>query len=163
MNHCAGAAFCEIRTFCAVRLGLVFQGWCFWGVGRGCDIVGLAFHAVASTFVTSLSSNGDFDGWERVQNVSKSFQTCGVVQNLVIFCGTLSTLCGLFRCGGAVFMAGAGNREITTCGGGHISWLAQYFVCVGGVDVQIFVAGAGHGEVASCGGGECRCDIGIGV
>ena len=53
--------------------------------------------------------------------------------------------------------------QVARCGRGHISWRAQYFLHVGGVDVQIFVAGAGNREVASCGGGECRCDIGIGV
>ena len=65
--------------------------------------------------------------------------------------------------GGAIFVAGAGSREVARCGGGYISWQARCFVRVGGVDVQIFVAGAGNREVASCGGGECRCDIGIGV
>ena len=41
--------------------------------------LGLAFQGVASKlcFVTSLSSNDDFGGWECAQNVPKSFQTCG--------------------------------------------------------------------------------------
>ena len=44
-----------------------------------------AFQAVASKlcFVTSLSYNDDFGGWEGDLNVSKSFQTCGVVQVLL--------------------------------------------------------------------------------
>ena len=47
--------------------------------------LGLAFQAVASKlcFVTGLSSNGDFGGWECAQNMSKSFQTCGAVQILL--------------------------------------------------------------------------------
>ena len=42
--------------------------------------LGFAFESVASKlcFHDSLSSNGDFGGWECAQNVSKSFQTCGV-------------------------------------------------------------------------------------
>ena len=40
-------------------------------------------------------------------------------------------------------MAGAVSREVARCGGGHISWQVQYFVRVGGVDVQIFVAAQG--------------------
>ena len=67
------------------------------------------------------------------------------------------------RHGSAIFVAGAGNREVVRRGGGHTSWQARYFVCVGGVDAERFVAGAGNREIASCGGGECCCDIGIGV
>ena len=29
------------------------------------------------------------------------------------------------RCGSAIFVAGAGNREVARCGGGHISWQVQ--------------------------------------
>ena len=43
------------------------------------------------------------------------------------------------RCGSAMFVAGAGKREVARCGGGHVLWQAQCFVRVGGVDVQIFV------------------------
>ena len=41
--------------------------------------LGLAIQPVASKlcFATSLSSSGDFGGWERPQNVSKSLQACG--------------------------------------------------------------------------------------
>ena len=53
-------------------------------------------------------------------------------------------------CGSAIFVAGAGSREVARRGGGHISWQAQYFVRVGGVDAQVCVAGAGNREVASC-------------
>ena len=68
------------------------------------------------------------------------------------------------RCGSAIFVAGAGNREVAMCDGGDISWQAQNFVRVRRVDAQRFVAGAGNREVVSCcGRGECRCDIGIGV
>ena len=67
------------------------------------------------------------------------------------------------RCGSAIFVAGAGNREIARCDGVDISWQAQYFVRVRRVDAERFVAGAGNREVVSCGRGECRCHIGIGV
>ena len=66
------------------------------------------------------------------------------------------------RCGSAIFVAGAGNREVR-CDGGDISWQAQYFMRVRRVDAERFVAGAGSREVVSCGRGACRCDIGIGV
>ena len=62
----------------------------------------------------------------------------------------------VLRCGSAIFVAGAGNREVATCDGGDISWQAQDFVRVRRVDVERFVAGAGNHE-------ECRCDVGIGV
>ena len=120
--------------------------------------------AQAQGFVRT-SSNGDFCVWECTQNVSKSFQTCGVVH---IFLNLRrhdivtwqAQYCAL-RCGIAIFVAGAMNHEVTKYGGGHISWQAQYFVRVGGVDVQIFVAGAGvRWRVVV---GECRCAIGIGT
>ena len=65
------------------------------------------------------------------------------------------------RCGSAIFVAGAGNREVARCDGGDISWQAQYFVRVRRVDAERFVAGAADREVVSCGRGECRCHIGI--
>ena len=67
------------------------------------------------------------------------------------------------RCGSAIFVAGAGNREVARCDGGDISWQAKYFVHIKCVDAERFVAGAGNREVVSCGRGECRCHIGIGV
>ena len=36
----------------------------------------------------------------------------------------------VLRYGSAIFVAGAGNREVARCGGGHISWQTPYFVCV---------------------------------
>ena len=48
------------------------------------------------------------------------------------------------RCGSAIFVAGAGNREVARCDGGDISWQAQYFVRVRRVDAEGFVAGAGR-------------------
>ena len=68
----------------------------------------------------------------------------------------------ILRCGSAIFVAGAGNREVARCDGDN-SWQAQYFVRVRRVDAERFVAGAGNCEVVSCGRGECRCHIGIGV
>ena len=67
------------------------------------------------------------------------------------------------RCGSAIFVAGAGSREVARCDGGDISWQVQHFVRVRRVDAERFVAGAGNREVVSCGRGECCCDIGIGV
>ena len=59
-----------------------------------------------------------------------------------------AVLCaGFFRCGSAIFVAGAGNREVAMCDGGDISWQAQYFVRVRRVDAERFVAGAGNREV----------------
>ena len=49
------------------------------------------------------------------------------------------------RCGSAIFVRSAGNREVVRL------W-AQYFVHLGGVGVQTFAAGAGNREIASCGG-----------
>ena len=69
----------------------------------------------------------------------------------------------LLRCGRAILVASAGNREVARCDGADISWQAQYFVCLRRVDAERFVAGAGNREVVSCGRGECRCRIGIGV
>ena len=46
----------------------------------------------------------------------------------------------LLRCGSAIFVAGAGNREVARCDGGDISWQAQYFVRVRRVDAERFVA-----------------------
>ena len=63
----------------------------------------------------------------------------------------------VLRCGSAIFVAGAGNREVARFDGGDISWQAQR---VRRVDAERFVAGAGNREVVSCGRGECRCDIG---
>ena len=51
------------------------------------------------------------------------------------------------RCGSAIFVAGAGNREVARCDGGDISWQAQYFVRVRRVDAERFVAGAENREV----------------
>ena len=65
------------------------------------------------------------------------------------------------RHGSAIFVAGAGNREVAMCDGSDISWQAQDFVRVRRVDVERFVAGAGNRQVVSCGRGECRRDIGI--
>ena len=67
------------------------------------------------------------------------------------------------RCGSAIFVAGAGNREGARCDGGHMSWQAQDFVRVRRVDAERFVAGTGNREVVSRGRGECRCHIGIGA
>ena len=67
------------------------------------------------------------------------------------------------RRGSAIFVAGAGNREVARCDGGDMSWQAQDFVRVRRVDAERFVAGAGNRGVVSCGRGECRCHIGIGV
>ena len=67
-----------------------------------------------------------------------------------------------FNYGSAIFVAGAGNREVARCDGGDISWQAQYFVRVRRVGAESFVAGAWNREVVSCDRGECRCDIGIG-
>ena len=51
------------------------------------------------------------------------------------------------RCGSAIFVAGAGNREVARCDGGDISWQAHYFVRVRRVDAERFVAGAGNHQV----------------
>ena len=40
------------------------------------------------------------------------------------------------RCGSAIFVAGAGNREVARCDGSDISWQAQYFVRDRRVDAQ---------------------------
>ena len=56
----------------------------------------------------------------------------------------------VLRCGSAIFVAGAGNREVARCDGGDISWQAQYFVRVIRVDAERFVAGAGNREVVRC-------------
>ena len=40
----------------------------------------------------------------------------------------------LLRCGSAILVAGAGNREVARCDGGDISWQAQYFARVRRVD-----------------------------
>ena len=61
--------------------------------------------------------------------------------------------------GSAIFVAGAGNREVARCEGCDISWQAQYVVRVRRVDGERFVAGAGNREVVSCGRGECPCPI----
>ena len=57
----------------------------------------------------------------------------------------------VLRYGSAIFVAGAGNREVARYDGGDISWQAQYFVRVRRVDAERFVAGAGSREVVSCG------------
>ena len=67
----------------------------------------------------------------------------------------------VLRRGSAIFVAGAGNREVAMCDGGDISWQAQDFVRVR--RVERFVAGAGNREAVSCGRSERRWDIGIGV
>ena len=72
-------------------------------------------------------------------------------------------LCAGLRCGSAIFVAGAGNREVARCDRDDNSWQAQYFARVRRVDAESFVAGAGNREVMSCGRGECHCGIGIGV
>ena len=48
----------------------------------------------------------------------------------------------ILKCGSAIFVAGAGNREVARCDRGDISWQAQYFVRVRRVDAERFVAGA---------------------
>ena len=53
----------------------------------------------------------------------------------------------ILRCGSAIFVAGAGNREVARCDGVDISWQAQYFVRVRRVDAERCVAGAGNREV----------------
>ena len=35
----------------------------------------------------------------------------------------------VLRYGSAIFVAGAGNREVARCDGGDISWQAQYTLC----------------------------------
>ena len=50
----------------------------------------------------------------------------------------------VLRCGSAIFVAGAGNREV-------VRWQAQHFVRVRRVDAERCVAGAGSREVVSCG------------
>ena len=67
----------------------------------------------------------------------------------------------VLRCGRAIFVAGAGNRELAMCDGGDTSWQAQYFVRVRRVDAERLVACAGNREVVSCGRGGC--DTGIGM
>ena len=63
----------------------------------------------------------------------------------------------VLRCGTAIFVAGAGNREVAMCDGGDISWQAQDFVRVRRVDAERFVAGAGNREVVSC--GPCKWHV----
>ena len=53
----------------------------------------------------------------------------------------------ILRCGSAIFVAGAGNREVARCDGGDISWQAQYLVRGRHVDAERFV----NREVVSCG------------
>ena len=67
-------------------------------------------------------------------NVSKPFQTCGVVN---LFAADMKMSCRHF-----------------------FSWQAQYFVRVM-VSKLNFRGRRGNREVAMNGGGECRCDIGI--
>ena len=57
--------------------------------------------------------------------------------------------------GSAIFVAGAGNREVARCAGGHISWQAQYFLRA--LEVWAWERSWQVVEV------EWRCDIGIGV
>ena len=45
----------------------------------------------------------------------------------------------LLRCGSAILVAGAGNREVARCDGGDISWQAQYFVRLVEVNVAVTV------------------------
>ena len=66
----------------------------------------------------------------------------------------------VLRYGSAIFVAGAGSREVARCDGGDVSWQEQYFVRV---DTERFVAGPGNREVVSCDRGERRCHIGIGM
>ena len=73
--------FVRSAVVCAVRLGLAFGGWCFGGcwVWLWHRDLHLRLLLRRCVFVTTLSQNGDLGGWECAQNVSKSFQTCGVV------------------------------------------------------------------------------------
>ena len=76
---CAQAQrFVRSAVFGAVTLGLAF-------VLDVAVTLGFAFQVLlrSCVFVTRLSSNGEFGGWERTQNVSTLFQTCGVAQTLV--------------------------------------------------------------------------------
>ena len=104
----------------------------------------------------------------QAQRFVRSEVFCAVTSGLAVgewyhFSWQAQCFVRVLRCGRTIFVAGAGNREVARCGGGHNSWQVQYFVRVRRVDAQIFVAGAGNREVARCGGGECRCDIRIGV
>ena len=83
--RCTGAAFGEICRLLHSSIGIsvwrvVFLGCWMWPCHW--DLRFRVWHR-SSVFVTSLSRNGDFGGWECAQNGSKSFQTCGVVQILL--------------------------------------------------------------------------------
>ena len=79
--------------------------------------LGFAFQGVASKLGFRDTSQlkwrfwmilDDFGGWECALNGSKSFQTCGVVQILL-----------KLTVDGERFVAGAGNREVVSCGRGE--------------------------------------------
>ena len=106
--------FVRSAVFCVVKLGSAFRGWCFWGVGCGCDIgicvLGCCFEAVLSR---QVSAEGEFGGWECFQNGSTSFETC------------------------------AANFADMKVSCRHFSWQAQCFVRVGGVEVHFSWQGRG--------------------
>ena len=144
--------------------GLAFRGWCFWVL-----TLGFAFHCVASKLCFRDKFRLEWRFWwmgvcsERVEIIANFAEATKIWYCYCYFSWQAQYAVRALSCGSAIFVLGAGNREVVRCGGGHNSWQAQYFVRVWGVDALIFVAGAGNREVASCGGGECRCDIWIGV
>ena len=54
-------------------------------------------------------------------------------------------------------MAEAGNHEVARRGGGHMSWQAQYFVCVCWRMLEVCGSANFRGRRR-----ECRCDTEIG-
>ena len=141
--RCTGAAFGEICRLLRSSIGIsvwrvVFLGCWMWP--SHWDLRCRVWRR-SSVFVTSLSWNGDFGGWECAQNGPKSFQTCGVVRifvkltwdDIVTFRGRRRTLCGFW------------GVEV------RFSWQAQDSVGVRRADAERFVAGAGNREVVSHG------------
>ena len=138
--HCAGAAFCEIRSFLRSHIGIGVWRVVFLGCWMWLWHWDLRFRLLlwSGVFVTSLSSNGDFGGWACAQNVVEIIPNvwCGanfLEANMIWYCHfwwQAQYFARALRCGSAIFVAGAGNREVAGCGGDRISWQAQYSVRV---------------------------------
>ena len=161
---CTGAAFCEIRSLLRSSIGISVWRVVFLVLDVAVPL-GFAFQGVASKLCFRDKSQLKCRFWwmgvcsERVEIIPNVW--CGanfVEAHMRWYCHfswQAQYFVRILRCGSAIFVAGAGNREVARC---DISWQAQYFVRVRRVDAERFV-----GEVVSCGRGECRSHTGIGV
>ena len=100
--------------------------------------LGFAFQGVASKLCFRDKSQLKWRFWwmgvcsERVEIIPNV--CCGA--NFVHFSWQAQGFVQALRRGSAILVAGAGNREVARCGGGRISWEAQYFVRVRRVDTE---------------------------